>query len=51
MNLEQLISDLGFPIVISLILIIRTESKLDGLKDSINILILEVRNLKKSIKE
>lgn len=46
-----MIADLGFPIVISLILIIRTENKLDGLRESINELIKEIRDLKNEIKE
>lgn len=46
-----MIADLGFPIVISLILIIRTENKLDGLRESINELIKEIRDLKNETKE
>ncbi|MDD7306762.1 MAG: YvrJ family protein [Peptoniphilaceae bacterium] len=51
MDIGKLIQDLGFPIVISLILIFRTETKIDKLSELIGELIKEIRDLSNTIKE
>lgn len=51
MNIQELIANMGFPIVVSLILILRTEGKVDRLTDSINNLIKEIQKLSQNIKE
>ena len=45
MNIESLIANVGFPIAISMYLLIRIESKLGDLSDSINALSNEISNL------
>lgn len=45
-NFSTVISNLGFPIAISMYLLIRIEGKLQGLTDSINELSKNIINLK-----
>ena len=45
-NLPSMIANLGFPIAISIYLLIRIESKLQGLTDSINELSTNIIKLK-----
>ena len=45
-NFQSVIANLGFPIAISMYLLIRIEGKLQSLTDSINELSKNIRNLK-----
>ena len=46
-NIQTIISNLGFPIAISLYLLVRIEGKLQGLTDSINELSKNIIKLNK----
>lgn len=51
MDLQDFIANMGFPIVVSLILILRTEEKIDNLSQSINDLIEEISYLSKKTED
>ncbi|MGO3018369.1 MAG: YvrJ family protein [Anaerococcus sp.] len=51
MDLQDFIANMGFPIVVSLILILRTEEKIDKLTESIQGLMEEIKDLTKNIQE
>ena len=45
-NISTMISNLGFPIAISMYLLVRIEAKMQGLTDSINELSKNIINIK-----
>lgn len=51
MDLQDFIANMGFPIVVSLILILRIEEKIENLSQSINDLIEEISCLSKKTED